>query len=165
MSTEHVYDHRTTEREPRHGRESSKSKGRTIPRPLVQTNRAFLVITILAALFISKPLLIIPLVTGLVSLVLWWNPVMAIGRSFLRKSPTEYRQEDRSDQRFNQGIATKLLTLSLGSFLFGAPIPGYIFSGMVVLAAGVALLGFCIGCYLHFKIRKWKFKLAQDDSV
>ncbi len=166
MSTEHVYEHSRTEQKSVRDWNSPESVRQTIPpRPLVQTNRAFLVITILAALVFNKTLLVIPLVTGLLSLALRWNPVMAISRSFLRKSPPDYRQEDPSDQRFNQGIATVLLTLAIGAFLFGAPIPGYIFSGMVVLAAGVALLGFCIGCYLHFQIRQWKYKLAQNDSV
>ncbi len=132
----------------------------TLPRPLVQANRAFLVVTISLALLIGKALLVIPFLAGVIGLAFRWNPVMAVGRQFLRKEPSEYRREDPSDQRFNQWIATVLLGLSGLAFLTGFSTLGYLFSGMVILAAGVALAGFCVGCYIHYQIKQWQHRRA-----
>ena len=46
------------------------------------------------------------------------------------------------------------------AFLLGAPIAGWALALMVAAAAGVALAGFCFGCYLytqwHIRCRVWK---------
>ena len=35
---------------------------------------------------------------------------------------------------------------------------GYVFSIMVILAAGVALMGYCIGCTIRYRYMMWKYK-------
>ncbi|HKJ68896.1 MAG TPA: DUF4395 domain-containing protein [bacterium] len=142
---------------------SEARKAKTIPRPLVQANRLFLVLTIGVALIVHEALLIIPLLTGITSLIFRWNPVIVFGKRFLRRRPSDYRREDPLDQRFNQTLATGLLGLAVVSFALGAPVVGYIASGMVILAAGVALLGFCVGCYIRFRIRQWKHTRNQPS--
>lgn len=144
---------------------SDAGQAKTIPRPLVQANRMFLVLSIGLALIVHEALLAIPLLAGITSLLFRWNPVIAFGRRFLRKPPSVYRREDPLDQRFNQTIATTLLALSIISFALGAPIIGYIAGGMVILAAGVALLGFCVGCYLRFRIQQWRHKRNQSSTL
>ncbi len=144
---------------------SNARQSKTIPRPLVQANRIFLVLSIGLALVVHEALLVIPLLTGVTSLLFRWNPVIAFGRRFLRKPPSAYHREDPLDQRFNQTLATALLGLSVLSFALGAPVIGYIAGGMVILAAGVALLGFCVGCYLRFHIRQWKHKKNQSSVL
>jgi len=57
-------------------------------------------------------------------------------------------------QRFNNTLAVLFLTLALASFGFGWDIAGYAFSAMLLLAAGAALLGFCIGCTIYFWIKQ-----------
>lgn len=144
--------------------EQQSEKPAFIPRPLVQTNRAFLVVTIAAGLLLHHAILLLPLVTGLIGLIFHRNPVILAGRPFLKKSPDHYHREDPSDQRFNQWIATVLVTLSILSFAARYPVAGYVFGSMVILAAGIALLGFCIGCYIHFRYRQWQYKRFQAAS-
>lgn len=141
------------------GKKSGERSG-TIPRPLVQANRTFLVVTITLALLLNKTLLVLPLLLGAISVTFRWNPVIALGRSFLRNAPGKYRREDPSDQLFNQWLATLMLGLSGLAFLAGNPVLGYLFSGMVILAATVALLGFCVGCYIRFQLNQWKHRRA-----
>jgi len=57
-------------------------------------------------------------------------------------------------QRFNNTLAVLFLTLALVSFAFGWEIVGYAFAAMLLLAAGAALLGFCIGCTVYFWIKQ-----------
>lgn len=57
-------------------------------------------------------------------------------------------------QRFNNTLAVLFLTLALVSFAFGWPIVAYAFTAMLLLAAGAALLGFCIGCTVYFWIKQ-----------
>ncbi len=57
-------------------------------------------------------------------------------------------------QRFNNTLAVLFLTLALVSFALGWELAGYAFSAMLLLAAGAALVGFCIGCTVYFWIKQ-----------
>jgi len=137
---------------------------KTIPRPLIQANRSFLVLTITAALLISRWLLLIPLSVGLTALLTRKHLVMHLGKYFLKKEKAAYHLEDAGDARFNLWISTVCLSISGISFLTGVTVAGYIFSVMVILAAGIALMGFCVGCYLHFQFKQWKYRYEQNRS-
>lgn len=141
--------------------EGTTSTPRTIPRPLVNANRVFLVMTVGAALLLQPLILLLPLGVGLIALITGWNPVIRIGRRYLQKNPEEYRQADPADQRFNQWIATTLIASAGISFLLGYPVAGFIFGGMVLLAAAIALAGFCVGCYLRFKVLQFRYHREQ----
>ncbi len=57
-------------------------------------------------------------------------------------------------QRFNNLLAVLFLTLALVFFGLGWDIAGYAFVAMLLLAAGAALVGFCIGCTIYFWIKQ-----------
>lgn len=133
----------------------------TIPKPLVQTNQAFIVLTVILALVFHKALLLLPFAVGVYTLATKSNPVIRFSKRFLKRPPMSYIQEDRDQQLFNQWIATICLGLSLVSFAFGFTVMGYAFSIMVVLAAGVALLGYCIGCTIRYRYMMWKHNRAK----
>ena len=67
--------------------------------------------------------------------------------------------EDVRLMRFNNTIATVMLGLAQIAFLFGAPLIGWVFSLMVAVAAGIALAGFCVGCFLYFQFKMWRYRL------
>lgn len=139
----------------------------TIPRPLVQTNRAFIVTSVILGFLVSPVILLIPVIFGILSLGFNFNPVMRIARNFLKKPSRDYKQEDREDQRFNQWLSTGMLALAVSGFYTGLPVLGYIFGIMVGLAASVALMGFCVGCYIRFQYNQWKFRrehFAQEQQ-
>ncbi|SDI36561.1 protein of unknown function [Alteribacillus persepolensis] len=129
-----------------------------VPKPLVQCNQSFIAGTVLTALVWHEIFLAVPLFVGLYSLITKQNPVMAVGKRFLSKPADQYIQEDKEQQRFNQWIAVICLGLSLTCFYLGWHAAGYVFSVMVLLAAGVALMGFCIGCTIRYRYMMWKYK-------
>lgn len=135
-----------------------------IPKPLVQTNQAFIFISVLLALFIHKAILIIPLTIGIFTLITKQNPIISIGKRWLSKPLNKYPQEDKDRQIFNQWIATICIGLSTLFFYFGLNVLGYVFSIMVLAASGIALMGFCIGCFIRYRYLMWKHKRANVQS-
>ncbi len=128
-----------------------------IPLPLVRANQWFIVLTVTLSLVMKQPyLLAVPLLVGLYSLLFKHNPVFLLVKPFLKKPLSTYTQEDPNQQRFNQWISVICLALSLLGFSTGFPIIGYISAVMVAIAAFVAILGFCIGCFIRFQYLQWK---------
>ncbi|MBT2571023.1 DUF4395 domain-containing protein [Planococcus sp. ISL-110] len=128
----------------------------TIPKPLVQTNQTFIVVTVLAALLLHPAILLLPFAVGTYTLITKKNPVIQSSRRFLKKPLASYQQEDKGQQLFNQWIATICIGLSLVSFSLGIQLAAYAFSIMVIIAAGVALMGYCIGCTIRYRYMMWK---------
>ncbi|ANU14539.1 hypothetical protein B481_1637 [Planococcus halocryophilus Or1] len=136
----------------------------TIPKPLVQTNQAFIVVTVIMALLLHPAILLLPFVVGAYTLITKKNPVILWSRRFLKKPAASYLQEDRDQQLFNQWIATICLGLSLVFFSVGLPLLGFAFSVMVIVAAGVALMGYCIGCTIRYRYMMWKHNRTKVQA-
>ncbi|MBS8264056.1 DUF4395 domain-containing protein [Mesobacillus boroniphilus] len=138
---------------------------RTIPQPLVKTNQWFIVISVISTWLTGVEwILILPLLAGISGLVFEYNPVMRIASTFLRKQPSDYIPEDWEQQQFNQKIAVGCLTGGLISYASGLTVLGHIFTVMVALAAFIAILGFCIGCFIRFQWSKYKPKKHAANS-
>ncbi|WP_075981734.1 DUF4395 domain-containing protein [Bacillus massilinigeriensis] len=138
---------------------------KSIPRPLVRTNQWVIVISVLLTWGTSMEwLLAIPLVCGLLGILFGFNPVMRIAKLFLKKDPSKYIPEDYEQQQFNQIIAVSCLALGLIGFLMDWDIVGYIFTIMVALAAFIAILGFCIGCFILFQWKQYQFRRTQSSN-
>jgi hypothetical protein len=41
----------------------------------------------------------------------------------------------------------------------GVPVVGWIFALMVAAAAGVALAGFCVGCFMYYQFNLQRYRL------
>lgn len=136
----------------------------TIPKPLVQINQIFIVVSALAGLLLHPAILLLPFAVGIYTLITKKNPVIQFSRRFLKKPIASYQQEDKDEQLFNQWIATICLGLSLLSFAFGIQLLGYAFSGMVIIAAGVALMGYCIGCTVRYRYMMWKHNRTKAQA-
>ncbi|RNF38828.1 DUF4395 domain-containing protein [Planococcus salinus] len=136
----------------------------TIPKPLVQTNQAFIVVTVVAALLLHPVILLLPFAVGAYTLMTKKNPVIQFSRRLLKKPLTSYHQEDKDQQLFNQWIATICLGLSLVFFSLGIQLAAYAFSIMVITAAGVALMGYCIGCTIRYRYMMWKHKRTKAQA-
>ncbi|OIK14692.1 hypothetical protein BIV60_11125 [Bacillus sp. MUM 116] len=132
---------------------------RSIPRPLVRTNQSVIVVCAVLTLFSGKEwFLLIPFISGLLGLLFGFNPIMYIAKRFLRKEPKEYIPEDWDQQQFNQKIALFCLGIGFTGFLTGWNTVGYIFTTLVAIAAFVAILGFCIGCFIHYQWKMYSYK-------
>ena len=134
------------------------SKIASIPKPLVRANQSVIVASVLISWVLSiwsdsfYLILLIPLLSGLSGLAFGVNPVFKIARRFLKKPAASYLQEDAADQRFNQILAVSMISASLLSFMLDLPVLGYMFSAFVFTAALVALLGFCVGCFIRYQL-------------
>ncbi len=131
----------------------------SIPRPLVRANQITIVISVLAYFLTEINLfLLIPLSFGLFSLIFGFNPIMELVKLFLPKPYSKYVPEDKEEQKFNQTLAVIMLSISFIASLFELVFISYLFAIFVFLAAFIAILGFCIGCYIHFQISQFKYK-------
>lgn len=138
---------------------------RSIPRPLVRTNQSVIVICAVATLFSGKEwFLLIPLMAGLLGIFFGYNPVMKLAKLFLRKEPKAYIPEDFDQQQFNQTIAVICLGLGFVGFLLHWNVVGYVFTILVAIAAFVAILGFCVGCFIHYQYKLYSYRRAQRKS-
>ncbi|SDQ09086.1 DUF4395 domain-containing protein [Virgibacillus salinus] len=133
----------------------------TIPKPLVQINQAFIVISALLGIIIQPAILLVPFAVGVYTLLTKQNPIIVFSKKFLHKPFEEYRQEDKEQQLFNQWIATVCLGLSIVFFYVNLTVLGFVFSLMVLAASGVALMGYCIGCTIRYRYMMWKHKRSN----
>ncbi|MFI8574104.1 DUF4395 domain-containing protein [Rossellomorea aquimaris] len=131
----------------------------SIPKPLVQLNQWFIVSTVaISWVFQIEFFILLPLMVGLSAKIFKFNPVIKAGRSFLKKELSSYPPEDADQQRFNNMIAVICLGAAIMSALAGWSTGFYLFSGMVFLAAIVALGGFCVGCFIRFQWKRFQYK-------
>jgi hypothetical protein len=131
----------------------------SIPRPLVRANQLTIVLSVLAYFITEVNLfLLIPLSFGISSLLFGFNPIMELVKLFLSKPYSKYIPEDKEEQKFNQILAVTMLSISFVASLFELMFISYLFAIFVFLAASVAMMGFCIGCYIHFKINNFIYK-------
>lgn len=138
-----------------------------IPAPYVRANQFFLILSVASALLSgSYSLLILPLITGVVALAVRKNPIFSLVKPFLNKPLSQYSMEDALQQRFNQWIAVICLVVSLSGFALRLQAIGFIFSIMVAISAAIALMGFCIGCFIRFQFNQWrhKFRASHLDN-
>lgn len=132
---------------------------RSIPRPLVKTNQWVIVISVVVTWVSGQEwFLLVPFIAGLMGLLFGFNPIIQIGKLFLRKNPKDYIPEDWEQQQFNQKIAVTCLGLGFVSFLAGWNVGGYVFTTLVAVAAFVAIQGFCIGCFIHFQWKQYQYR-------
>ncbi|WP_102262780.1 DUF4395 domain-containing protein [Mesobacillus jeotgali] len=137
----------------------------SIPRPLVRTNQWFIVLSVLSTWLTGiEWILTLPLFAGVSGLLFGFNPVMRIARRLLRKQPSDYIPEDWEQQQFNQKIAVVCLAGGIISYASGLTTLGHILTTMVALAAFIAILGFCIGCFIRFHLSKYKHKKHATNS-
>ena len=135
---------------------------RSIPRPLVKTNQWIIVLSVVLTWITGqKWILLVPFFAGLLGLLFNFNPIMQMAKLFLRKKPQAYIPEDWEQQQFNQKIAVSCLGIGFISFIIGWDTLGYIFTIFVAVAAFVAILGFCVGCFIHFQWKQYKFRRMQ----
>lgn len=134
-----------------------------IPAYLVKFNQAVLVVGTGLALIFQQPLvllalfilLVVPLLTGP-----RLNLIFMLGKWLLPRSLAEKSDQEAYElQRFNQSIATILLGIASTVLLISGHWSGWVFSTMVTIAAGIALAGFCIGCFIYFQWKQWQHKL------
>ncbi|MBY6036565.1 DUF4395 domain-containing protein [Fictibacillus nanhaiensis] len=136
----------------------------SIPRPLVRANQWFIFLSVIATWLTDQSwILVLPLTAGLLGTFFGYNPVMKVAKLFLTKKPSEYIPEDKEQQQFNQYIAIFLLALGFMSYSFGWTSVALIATSLVALASFIAILGFCVGCFIRFQWQQYRYRKTQDQ--
>ena len=137
----------------------------SIPRPLVRTNQWTIFLSVIITWLTGEAwILAIPLAANLMGILFNYNPIMKIARVFLIQEGKKYIPEDVTQQKFNACIAIFCLAGGLGSFLAGWTIAGYVFTIMVAVASFIAILGFCVGCFIFFQIKQFQYRQKLKHS-
>ncbi|WP_259758037.1 DUF4395 domain-containing protein [Lactococcus lactis] len=132
-----------------------------IPRPLVRTNQTFIVLSVILAVVTHFYwILLLPILAGLSGILFEKNFIILIAKRFLKKKTSEYVLEDKSDLRFNQIIATVLLSASLISSITNHPILAIIFAAFVFLAASI-----CFKWFLYRMLDSFSTSSVQISSA
>lgn len=125
----------------------------------MRLNQWVIVLSVLATWFTNQEvILLIPLLAGLTGIIFKVNPIIKIGKLFLRKDSKEYIPEDFEQQQFNQVIAVICLTVGLISYILGWQLIASIFTALVALSAFIAILGFCIGCFIRLQWQQYNYR-------
>lgn len=134
-----------------------------VPYPLVRTNQSVIVVCVLlSAITGSGMWLLIPLLAGLSGFLVGVNPILFGARLFLRRPPSTYAGEDRSQMRFNQSIAVTLLSAGFVSYLAHWYLFAYLATALVGIAAMVAMSGFCVGCFIRYQWGQYRYRRNRD---
>ena len=137
----------------------------SIPRPLVRVNQWTIFLSVILTWVTGQYwLLAIPLVANLLGIFTGFNPIMQLGKLFLTKDVKSYIPEDVAQQKFNSTIASFCLAGGLLGFIFQMPVFAYSFTIMVALASFVAILGFCIGCFIHFQWKQFQYRRSIRNT-
>ncbi|SES30288.1 DUF4395 domain-containing protein [Psychrobacillus sp. OK032] len=132
---------------------------KTIPKPLVMANQWTIVLSVIVSLITQSAwILLIPLIANLASLLTGFHPILVIVKRFLSKPTNEYIQEDYAQLRFNQWLAVGFLFVASVSSLLNWTVLFNLATFMVGLAALIAILGFCIGCFVRFQYQQWNYR-------
>ena len=133
-----------------------------IPMPVVKLNRWTLLSGVVLGFVLQQPLITTALFVILLFAVFGgqrYSLIFQAGKRVLARQIAGAETEDRRLMRFNNSIATILFGLAQVAFLFNVAWLGWAFSFMVAVAAGVALAGFCFGCFLYFQFKLNRYRL------
>jgi hypothetical protein len=138
-----------------------------IPMPIVSLNRSVLLTGIVLGIILHQPLFTTALFLIVLPAVLWGQKaslIFMIGSRLFRKQNQTAATESPILMRFNNSIAVIMLGMAQVAFLFNATLTGWIISGMVAVAALVALCGFCFGCFLYFQFNLQRYRLFGSKN-
>jgi Domain of unknown function (DUF4395) len=152
---------------------AEQNKG--IPSPIVKLNRWFLVLGVVGGLLLQQPLFTTVLFIVVLSAVAFGRRgslIFQVGKRLLAKRNAAAQREDEVEDpglmRFNNTIAAVVLGGAQLAFLFGQNVVGWGLSLAVAVAAGVALAGFCLGCFLYFRFNMYRHRLfgkVEESSI
>lgn len=141
---------------------TQETKSESIPLPIVKLNRAVLLAGVIGAIALQQPVFVTVLFFIILPAVLFGRRaslIYIIGSRLLAGKTEGAPVESPQLMRFNNAIAAILLGAAQLAFLLDAPLAGWVLSGIVGVAAAVALGGFCFGCFLYYQFNLQRYRL------
>lgn len=90
-----------------------------------------------------------------------WNLIGRVGKTLLKKRLPGSETEDARLLQFNNWILVLMLLAAQAAFIAGLHVTAWVIVIAVIIVTGIALSGFCVGCFLyyHFKLYRYKFSI------
>jgi hypothetical protein len=135
-----------------------------VPVPVVTFSRWIYTITLVLSLAFQFQygitILLILLVPGLL-FGRKWNFIGRAGKGLLSKRLPGSEIEDARLLQFNNWLLVIMLLAAQIAFLAGFRIAAWAIVIAIIGVTGVALSGFCVGCFLyyHFKLYRYRFSI------
>ncbi len=142
-----------------------KQNGREgVPLPVVTFSRWIYAVTLALSLVFQFSYGVTVLLLLLLPGLLFgkkWNLIGQIGKKLLKRRIPGSEIEDAKLIQFNNWLLVIMLLAAQTAFLAGLNIAAWIIVTAVIGVTGVALSGFCVGCffYYHFKLYRYRFSI------
>lgn len=150
---------------------SGRRAAPAIPLPIVALNRATIVVSIVLGLTLRQPLVttaLLVVLTAALALGPHGSLIFQVGSRLLRRQVAVAREAGQTEEavlmRCNNSIAVVMLALAQVAFLAGQPFLGWLLAAAVAVAATVALAGFCVGCFVFFRLRMFQYRLRSGRA-
>lgn len=105
-------------------------------------------------------ILLIPFIANLLGFLIGFNPIMRAAKFFLKRTrKTMFRRMHSSNALIP--LLPQLFRRRLYRICCWFSVVGYVFTVMVAVASFVAILGFCVGCFIHFQWNQYIYRRKQ----
>lgn len=135
-----------------------------VPIPVLTFTRWVYFIILVSSILLQNPWETTVLLVLLLPVVIFgkkWNIIGRFGKKLLASKITGSLYEDRRLIQFNNTLLVIMLILAQAAFLTGNRVIGWVITSMAIAATGLALAGYCVGCYLYYKFKLYKYYLSN----
>ena len=132
-----------------------------VPLPVLAFTRWVYFIILASGILLQKPWETTLLLVVLLPAVLFgkkWNLIGRFGKKLLASKIPGSLYEDRRLIQFNNTLLVIMLVFAQVAFFTGNNIIGWIITSMAIAATGLALAGYCVGCFLYYRFKLYKYK-------
>lgn len=135
----------------------TKSVASKVDHTALRVNQASIILLLVAAFVLNLPLLVAFVAAVMLVGSIW--PQAGLFKLFAQRVLEQklLRPDVREDlpqpHLFAQAVGGLFLLAALVAFGLGAPVVGWVLTGIVVVLAAVNLfLGFCAGCFMYYQL-------------
>ena len=137
-----------------------------VPIPVLNFSRWVYFIILVSGIVLQKPWETSILLVLLLPVILFgkkWNIIGRVGKSLLASRIQGSLYEDRRLIQFNNILLVIMLILAQIAFVTGNNIIGWVITSMAIAATVLALAGYCVGCFLYYKFKLYKYRFLAHS--
>ena len=136
-----------------------------VPIPVLNFTRWIYFIILVSGIILQKPWETTMLLVLLFPVVLFgkkWNIIGRFGKKLLASKIPGSLYEDRRLIQFNNTLLVIMLILAQIAFVTGNNVIGWLITSMAIAATGLALAGYCIGCFLYYRFKLYRYRFLAN---
>jgi hypothetical protein len=136
-----------------------------VPIPVLTFTRWVYFIILVSGILLQNPWETTVLLVLLLPVVLFgkrWNIIGLLGKKVLASKIPGSQYEDRRLIQFNNTLLVIMLVFVQIAFLSGNKIIGWVITSIAIAATGLALAGYCVGCFLYYRFKLFKYKFYAN---